>query len=63
TGIATDGNKYTYDIPTRGYNRDELTLLSEIERGDILEVAELKELSDRLRIPRPEDITYHFHPK
>ncbi|MGB0373268.1 MAG: small ribosomal subunit Rsm22 family protein [Opitutales bacterium] len=63
TGIATDGNKYTYDIPTRGYNRDELVLLENIERGDVLEVAELKKLSDRYRIPRPEDITYHFQPR
>lgn len=63
TGIATDGQKYTYDIPTRGYNKDELTQLEAIERGDVIEVAELEKLSDRYRIPRPEDIVYHFQPR
>ncbi|NRA27839.1 MAG: class I SAM-dependent methyltransferase [Opitutales bacterium] len=62
TGIATDGKKYIYDIPTRGYNRDELFALDRINRGDIIEIAEVEEMEDRLRIPRPEDIIYHFSP-
>lgn len=63
TGIATDGQKYVYDIPTRGYNRDELFALDAIERGDVIEVAELEKLADRFRIPRPEDVIYHYQPR
>lgn len=60
TGIASDGEKYTYDLPTRGYNKDELVAIQSIQRGDTIEVETVDPLSQHLRVPRPEAIIYHY---
>ena len=64
-GVATDGVKYTLDLPIRGLPKDEIVRLGQIERGDILALRDLKLLGTPrlLRLPTPSSIAARYHPE
>jgi len=63
-GVATDGNRYTYDIPTRGLKKNAIKALQkQYERGDVVIVSELEALNQAgtFRIQNMDKICEHFH--
>lgn len=63
-GVATDGQKYTYNIQTRGLRKSEIkTIHRQYERGDILKVENLLPMKQAgvYRIQNFDSITEHFH--
>jgi len=62
--VATDGVKYTLDLPIRGLPKDEIARLGKIERGDILALRGLQLLGTprMLRLLTPSAITARYHP-
>ncbi len=65
TGIATDGNKYAYEMPIRGLEKARVRELEKIERGNILEVsaADPMKLPGHFRISGPDAILRHYSPR
>lgn len=64
TAVDNEGKLGTYDLPTRGMDKQTLTELDRIERGDTLYLANVIPLGSpqTFRIPNKEAILKHYHP-
>ena len=61
SGVAGDGLAHTYELMFRNLDSEQKRTLRKIERGDILQVKNLEQFGDRLRIPSFGDIVQHYH--
>ena len=61
SGVAGDGRVLTYELMFRNLDSEQKRTLRKIERGDIIQVKNLEQFGDRLRIPSFGDIVQHYH--
>ena len=61
TGVAGDGQDHIYELQFRNLDTSQKRTLRKIERGDILQVRNLKTAGTRRRIPTFTDIVHHYH--
>ena len=61
TGVAGDGQDHIYELQFRNLDTSQKRTLRKIERGDILQVRNLKTAGTRRRIPTFADIVHHYH--